>query len=127
MIILFVYSRETDGLQWQDWKSLNAGGFKLFAEGHVQNVYINTCDNDCKVKAVCLPEMKNGHLYSVFLAIGITSCNVKKAECNCPAGHGPLGSCKHSAALCFCLEDFVKSKRAILDVGEKACTSMLQK
>ena len=127
LVDYFVYSRETDGLQRQDWKSLNAGGFKLFAEGHVQDVYINTRDDDCKVKAVCLPEMKKDHLYSVFLTIGITSCNVKKAECSCPAGHGPLGSCKHIAALCFCLEDFVKSRRAILDAGEEACTSMLQK
>ena len=99
----------------------------MFAEGQVQDVYFNTCDDDCKVKVVCLPEMKKDHLYSVFLTIGITSCNVKKAECSCPAGHGPLGSCKHIAALCFCLEDFVKSKRSILDAGGEACTFMLQK
>ena len=71
--------------------------------------------------------MKKDRLYSVFITIGITSCNVKKAECSCPAGHGPLGSCKHIAALCFYLEDFVKSRRAILDAGEEVCTSMLQK
>ena len=77
----------------------------MFAEDHVQDVYFNTCDDDCKVKAVCLPEMKKDHLHSVFLTIGITSCNVKKVECSCPAGHGPLGSCKLIATLCFCLEE----------------------
>ena len=70
-----------------------------------------TCDDDCKVKAVCLPEMKKDHTYSVFVTISITSCNVKTAECSCPAGYGPLGSCKHIVVLCFCLEDFLKSKR----------------
>ena len=29
--------------------------------------------------------------------------------------------------LCFCLEDFVKSRNATLDSGEETCTSMLQK
>lgn len=62
LVDYFVYSRETDGLQRQDWKSLNAGGFKLFAEGHVQDVHISTCDDDCKLKAVCLPEMKKDRL-----------------------------------------------------------------
>ena len=42
-----------------------------------------TCDDDCKVKAVCLPEMKKDHTYSVFVTISITSCNVKTAECSC--------------------------------------------
>ena len=89
-------------------------------------IYVCTCDDDCKVKAVCLPEMKKDHLYSVTITIGITSCNVKKAECSCPAGNGPMGSCKHIAAVCFCLEDFVKSRNATLDSGEQMCTSMLQ-
>ena len=81
-------------------------------------------DDDCKVRAICLPEMKKDHLYSVFLTTGSTSCNVKKAECSCPAGNGPLGSCKHIAVLYFCLEDFVKSRKAIINAGERACTSM---
>ena len=101
----------------QDWKRLNAGIFKSFAERHVQDVYINTCDDNCKVKAVCSPEMKKAHL-SVCLTVGITSCNVKKAECSCPAGHGPQGSYNHIAALCFHLKDFVKSRRANLDAGK---------
>ena len=84
-------------------------------------------DDDCKVKAICLSEMKKDQLYSVFLTIGITSCNVKKAECSFQAGNGPLGSCKHIAVLYFCLEDFIKSRKAIIDVGEGACTSTLQK
>lgn len=63
LIDCFVYSRETNGIQCEDWKSLNAGGFKLFAEDHVQDIYICTCDDDCKLKAVCLPEMKKDHLY----------------------------------------------------------------
>ena len=52
--------------------------------------------------------------------------DVSSAQCTCPAGKGPFGSCKHIAALCFALEDFVKMREIILEQGEEACTSVLQ-
>ncbi len=32
------------------------------------------------------------------------------ATCGCPAGLGPMGSCKHIAALCYALEEFSRLK-----------------
>ena len=49
------------------------------------------------------------------------------AQCMCPAGKGPFGSCKHIATLNFALEDFVRMQEIILEQGEDACTSVLQR
>ena len=32
------------------------------------------------------------------------------SSCPCPAGKGPLGSCKHIPALCYALEEFNRLK-----------------
>ena len=32
----FIYRKENDGLERQDWKNFNLDGFKLFKEGHIQ-------------------------------------------------------------------------------------------
>ena len=42
MIQYFVYQKEADGLEKEDWKSLNFGGYKLFREGHVQKIYVSS-------------------------------------------------------------------------------------
>jgi len=122
----FVFSNEKDGLEKQDWKSLNAGGYKLFAEGHVQDIYVCTKTEECLVKASCLPEMKKDTTYLLSIILE-KSGKVKEASCKCPAGRGPRGSCKHIAAFCYSLADFVKTREIALELGEDACTSMLQK
>ena len=123
----FVYLREADGLERQDWKSLNSGGYRLFSEGHIQDVCIKNGSGACFVKAECLPEMKKDRKYVVYVKINKESCDVNEATCSCPAGRGPLGSCKHIAALCFSLENFVKTRDVSLALGEGACTAALQK
>ena len=95
----FVYLWEADGLERQDWKSLNSGGYRLFTEGHIQDVCIKNSTNTCLIKADCLPEMKKDRKYVVSAKINKESCDVKEATCSCPAGRGPLGSCKHSCAV----------------------------
>lgn len=35
-----------------------------------------------------------------------TTSEIKSAHCECPAGLGPHGSCKHIAAFCYALESF---------------------
>ena len=122
----FVFSNEKDGLEKQDWKSLNGGGYKLFAEGHVQDIWVCTRTDKCLVKASCLPEMKKDSTYALSIIVE-KSGKVKEARCKCPAGHGPRGSYKHIAAFCYSLADFVKTREVALELGEDACTSMLQK
>ena len=57
--------------------------------------------------------MKKNLKYNVKLSV----CNnsehegeITFASCACPAGKGPRGSCKHIAALCYALEEFVRLK-----------------
>ena len=50
-----------------------------------------------------------------------------KKDRTCPAGQGPSGSCKHLAALCHALEDYVKLRTIFVEAGEKSYTSLLQK
>ena len=54
---------------------------------------------NCLIKADYLPEMKKDKKYAVFATIDQKTQNVTEAACSCPAGRGPLGSCKHIAAL----------------------------
>ena len=61
------------------------------------------------------------------MTIDKATVDVSSAQCTCPAGKGPFGSCKHIAALCFALEDFAKMREIILEQGEEACTSVLQR
>lgn len=42
--------------------------------------------------------------------IDTSNNSVKGAECTCPAEQGPSGSCKHIAAFCLALEDFVRTR-----------------
>ena len=117
----FVHLREDDGLERQDWKNLGSdGGYKLFKEGHVQDISVATRSDECLIKCKCLPEMKKDRVYAIDLSICKPSNSITGAKCTCPAGRGPSGSCKHIAAACFALEDYVRS-------SELSCTDVLQK
>jgi len=122
----FIYQNEADGLQKQDWKSFGSGGYKLFKEGHVQKIYAKSLAGDVHVKATCLPEMKKDLAYSLEMRVKKSNARIYCAECGCPAGRGPQGSCKHIAALCYALEDLVKIRSIVIE-GDDACTSLLQK
>ena len=51
--------------------------------------------------------MKKTIPYTIKLIIDNKSADVEYATCKCPAGTGPKGSCKHIAAMCYALEDFI--------------------
>lgn len=36
-----IYRKEQDNMRAEDWKSFKTGGFKLFREGHVQNIMVH--------------------------------------------------------------------------------------
>lgn len=63
----FVYCKDRDGLERQDWKNLNLGEYRLFAKGHVQGVMIKINNSNCLIKANVLPEMKKYKKYAVHV------------------------------------------------------------
>ena len=80
------------------------------------------------VRCVCLPEMKKNLKYNMRLSLATSEKNsgeITFASCDpCLAGKAPFASCKHIAALCYALEEFVRigaSNREFL-----TCTDRLQ-
>ena len=59
----FIHRKENDGLERQDWKNFDVGGYKLFKEGHVQKIYGSVSANMVLIKVTCLPEMKKDRTY----------------------------------------------------------------
>ena len=70
----------------------------------------------------CLAEMKQVN-YRILLVLKYDG-EIDQASCGCPAGCGPKASCKHIAAMCYVLEDFVKSIMNAED--NESCTDRCQ-
>ena len=101
-----IYRKKEDGLRAEDWKSFKVGGFKLFKEGHIQNIMVSQQGTVFGIECRCLPEMKKDRVYKIKVEISTNAPSVHLAESSCPAGKGPHGSCKHIAAALFALESF---------------------
>ena len=98
----------------RDYKNLNNKAFGLFKHGHVQGIEVALDEraNLLHVRCVCLPEMKKNLKYNMRLSLATSEKNsgeITFASCDpCPAGKAPFASCKHIAALCYALEEFVR-------------------
>lgn len=119
--------KEDDCMKAEDWKSFKAGGYRLFKDGHVQDIMVNQKDSLLEIKCNCLPEMKKDRIYKIQIDISSDTSDVNHAECTCPAGKGPHGSCKHVAAALFALQDFYATYEEMqISEEDVACTSKLQ-
>ena len=111
IVSYFIERKAKDNESNKDYKNLiSSKAFGLFRHGHIQKLEIAREDD---FRCGCLPEMKKNLKYKVKLSV----CNnveheseIRFASCACPAGKGPRGSCKHIAALCYALEEFVRLK-----------------
>ena len=119
----FIVRITSDGNSANDFKSLNSKAFPLFKDGHVQSIQVRTNVDKTYYQANCLPEMKKVTIYTIRLIINASNSDISYAQCGCPAGCGPKGSCKHIAAMCYALEDFSRIKHLRDPVS---CTSQLQ-
>ena len=70
-----------------------------------------------------LPEMRKDRVYVVRIALGRRNFDIVGAECGCPAGKGPHGSCKHIGALAYAIADFTRFKKS---PEYRTCTDKLQ-
>ena len=123
MMAYFVTRKVCDGQNAGDFKHLNNHSYPLFKSGHIQKILtIKGNDNNVYLNAVCLPEMRKDREYKIQMFLS-PSAEILYAEDGCPAGRGPTGNCKHIAAFCYALEEFVRLgfTRPFL-----SCTSRLQ-
>ena len=113
----------------EDWKNFKTGGYKLFKEGHVQNIMVSQQGSISGIKCNCLPEMKKDHEYKLEIDIATTGSDVCHAQCNYPTDRSLHGSCKRNAAILFALEIFYstyKEIQASSNDNDVSCTSKLQ-
>ena len=108
IVAYFVTRTVTDSLPASDFKSVNKSAEGLFRCGHVQAIQVCSTEKHLFVKAKCIPEMRNDRVYLVQMALTMDGFDVVNAQCGCPAGKGPCGSCKHIAALSYALADFCR-------------------
>ena len=119
----FVSRIADDGLPRNDYKPLNSHAYPLFKAGHIQSISVAMQADTYKIRCKCLPEMKKDILYNVNVTID-KSGEILTAACGCPAGVGPMASCKHICALCYALEEFYRIKQLR---SPHSHTSQLQK
>lgn len=114
MMNYFITRKSGDDEGNKDYKNLSSKAFGLFKHGHVQRIEVATEENGKRtyIRCECLPEMKKNLKYKLNVAMinsGEQAGDITYACCSpCPAGKGPYASCKHLAALCFALEEFVR-------------------
>ena len=118
----FVTRIVSDNKQANDFKSINKKAYPLFKDGNVQYISTSAYQGKCYITATCIPEMKKTLVYHLKMIL-VEQGDIDHAECGCPAGQGPKGSCKHIAALGYALEEFSRIKNVRDPV---ACTSQLQ-
>ena len=103
--------------QQQSFISVVSG---LFRHGHIQKLEIARHDDEkVHFRCDCLPEVN----VKLSLCNGEHEGEITFASCACPAGKGPFGSCKHIAALCYALKEFVRLE---CTWEFETCTSRLQ-
>lgn len=74
------------------------------------------------IRCKCIPAMKQG-LYTITMVIKYDG-TIDTVSCQCPSGRGTHSSCKHTAAVCYALSDFVRE--FIEREDEASCTDELQ-
>ena len=119
----FITRKVCDGQQADDFKHLNNRSYPLFKAGHIQRIkLVKGNDGNIYLNAVCLPEMRKDREYKIQVVLS-SSGKIIFAQDGCPAGKGPRGSCKHIAAFCYALEEFV---RLGFTRTFQSCTARLQ-
>ena len=103
IVAYFVTRTVTDSLPRSGFKYVNKSAQGLFRCGHVQAIQVCSTEKHLFVKAKCIPGLRNDRVCLVQMVLTMDAYDVVNAQCSCPAGKGPCGSCKHTAALLWCV------------------------
>ena len=118
MLSYFIDTIAGDGKSSSNFEAISAtdnSAMRLFQRSFVQNIKVAAYGKFVHYKACCEPEMKSTKSYLIKLSVEIVRgsgdgarnvTHVVYAECTCPAGKAPFGSCKHLAAFLYALEEF---------------------
>lgn len=105
-----------------DIQALHKG--KLLLESHRVEVCSVLCSNeDSFFTGIVRAAMKKKVSYNVKLKVSSRTAEIMNSDCECPAGKGPHGTCKHVAALLGMLEVFTRTGDLLC---RKSCTDKLQ-
>ena len=109
MISYFVSRTAADGLASGDVKSINKSAKYLYDCGHIQCMEVGYTSTSMHLRATCIPEMRKDRIYKVMMILDRKTCDINAVTCGCPAGKGPVASCKHVGALCYAFVEFCTS------------------
>ncbi|XP_071180991.1 uncharacterized protein [Mytilus edulis] len=117
----FVYRMAEDNVYSGDLQSMTKG--QLMFESHrVLACSILKNDNGIFVSGVVGAAMKKKVTYNYRLKLEKSSGDPLNSHCECPAGRGPHGSCKHVAAVLIMISDFITTGN--VNTG-RSCTDTL--
>ena len=71
--------------------------------------HMNRC---CMVRGDCAQKMRKDCVYKLIIHLG-SDLNIISTQCGCPAGKGPIASCKHIGVLCHCILKFKTQTKSI--------------
>ena len=100
---------------------VNKSARSMLAKGFVRTCQFATEGEHVFFKAVVYPEMKRTVLYNVELRL--SDGEIRYTRCECAAGHGPHGICKHVTAVLYMLHHFGETGEWLL---ERSCTELPQ-
>lgn len=82
-------------------------GRRLFMCDFVKIIRCHKNGNNVYIIGLCSAEMKTSQDYEVKIQIDYVLREVIWAQCQCPAGIGPLAACKHVSATLHGVEHYV--------------------
>ena len=109
-----------------------SGDIQALRKGHllVESKRVEACSlrsSDDKLYSfftgIVKAAMKRKVAYNVKLKLDSGSGEILNSDCECPAGKGPHGTCKHIAAILQMLDIFVRTSSLLC---RKSCTDTLQ-
>lgn len=105
----FIMQAALDTRPSHNFKAISEHALLLFSNGLIQRLQLasHPKNSDVFLRCICLPEMRKDKPYSLSMKLDQTA-SIHYAECACPAGKPPRASCKHIAAMCYALEEFVR-------------------
>eukprot|EP00105_Crassostrea_gigas_P029744 XP_011451771.1 PREDICTED: uncharacterized protein LOC105345344 [Crassostrea gigas] len=118
----FVYRMAGDKQFTKDIKAVSKGN-AMFQGNRVQACSVTVKDNSIYFTGIVGAAMKNKVSYNYKLKMDKSTGDTLNSDCECPAGKGPHGTCKHLAAVLLMLQHFTETGSVVID---KSCTENLQ-